>query len=614
MKLLPRLRPLSGRELALIAASMIVVWALSGSNAFYTRIIELVFIYAMVGASLDLVTGYAGQFSLGHSGLFAVGAYAGAYGYLHLGIPFPFDGLFAMAITAIAGFIIGFAPLRLADLYLALATAAFAFIVQLAANDLSGITGGASGLGGLEPAISRYSYSAYLGNHYIWVCGVAFVIAFVVLRRIVQSRWGRAMVTIRGAEPLASSVGIGVRGVKLKSFVASATVTGLAGALFAHLGYISPDIFVFSLSVSFITIVFLGGSGTLVGAIIGAVVVVGVPTRLNLSANLNLTIYGLLLVAVMIVAPRGVAGSLDEAIRRLRRPLLQDKGKPELNAVGIEAGATTHGYRNGSAVDADGRLVASDIEMQFGGLKVLNGVGLSVRRGELLGLIGPNGSGKTTLLNILGGQLAPAAGTIVLDGESIEQESTAARASRGIARTFQHAALSESLTVRENVMVGAHLQGGLRFSVAAASVSKRLGEERLLAKLAEENLARLGIPMRYRDRLPAELPYGVLRLCEVAVALAAEPRYLLLDEPAAGLVEEEIAALTTVLRDCVAGGIGIVLVEHHLGMVLGLSDRIVVLEGGQMIMDGPPDQVARDPKVVEAYLGPGWAQEAAGAV
>jgi len=602
-------------EVAILAVVLVATVFVQGTNDFYLRIIELVLIYTMVGMALDLVTGYAGQFSLGHSGLFAVGAYSAVYAYLQMGIPFPFDILFAMLVAAAAGLVVGGPALRLADLYLALATAAFAFIIQLAANDLDWITGGAGGVGGLQPSISHSSYSAWLGDHYLWVVMVVFVVGWLSLRRLTQSRWGRALIAIREAGQVASAVGIGLRSVKLQAFVISAAVTGAAGALFAHLGYVSPDIFQLSLSIAFVTILFLGGNGTLIGSLIGALVVIGVPQEVEIDPNVNNIVYGALLIAVMIVAPRGVVGSAALAFDRLRRSASQPDSpavRPGPHATAIEEHPAPSGSRRrrGAPASLNGSVRACDISKSFGGLHVLKDIDVHLERGELLGLIGPNGSGKTTFLNILGGQLPADAGSIFLDDMCIGGEGPARRAALGLGRTFQHGGLSGTLTVRENVMLGAHLRGTVGFAPAATLVARRLCEEDELRARADVTLDELGVEKHYRDRRPPELPYGTLRLVEVAVALAGMPRYLLLDEPAAGLAEEEIDRLAGVLDRSVASGVGILLVEHHLGLVLDLADRVVVIESGKLIMTGPPRDVAADPKVLEAYLGPDWARQA----
>jgi len=595
-------------ELVIVLVAIVALVLLGGANAYYVRIIELVLIYAMVGMALDVITGYGGQFSLGHSGLFAVGAYAASYGYLHMGIPFPLNALWAMAIAAVAGVIIAWPALRLSDLYLALATMAFAFIVQLAANDFDGITGGAGGVGGLAPAISRYGISAWLGEHYLWVVGLAFVVTWILLRRMTRSRWGRALIGMRDSEMLAASVGVDLRALKRGAFVLSAMVTGLAGALFAHLGFLSPDIFQLALSISFITIVFLGGSGTLIGSLVGAIVVVGVPERVTIDPNLNLVIYGALLIVVMIAAPRGVAGALQSVAERWRRT--RSAPKPSV-AVDVHEPATPGPrVRPSEPLDPRRALVATDVHKAFGGNTVLNGVDLTVGAGRLVGLIGPNGSGKTTLLNILGGQLIADAAELRIDDERVEQLGPPDRVRRGLARTFQHATLVPSLTVSENVMLGAHLRGAIPFVGAPFAVGRRLREERALGERAAALLEEVGVEPGYWHRRPEELPYGVTRIVEVAVALAAEPRYLMLDEPAAGLVEEEIERLAGVIDRCVGSGVGVLLVEHHLGLVLRLADSVVCLDGGKIIMSGDPETVARHPAVLEAYLGPAWATPA----
>ena len=582
----------------------------SGTGLYWSRIVELILIYAMVGQALDLVSGYGGQFSLGHSGLFAIGAYTSAFFTTHHW-PFPADMVMALVVTALAGLAIGAPALRLADLYLALTTVAFAFIIATGANDWVFFTGGPGGVGGLELQLSGDAWVRWLGNEYLWLVAGIFFVSWMALRRIVRSRWGRALVGIRDSEPMAAAVGVGVNRLKIGAFVTSAACTGLAGALFAHLGYLSPDIFQLSLSISFVTIVFLGGAGTLYGSILGALVVVGFPEVVSINANLNLTLYGLMLIGVMIVAPTGLSGAPALALESLRARWMP----PAVVSHDVSDGEdppVRHAVPSSNGHDRSGVPVLSAVAVHkaFGGLRVLEGVAMDVSPGELVGLIGPNGSGKTTFLNILGGQSQADSGAVRLNGVTITRSSVPRRAALGLARTFQHGALCPSLTVTENVMLGAHRRGSIPYAFSAGLVRPRLTEEMTLRHEAHALLDELGVAGEYRARRPEKLPYGILRLVEVAAALATTPAVLLLDEPAAGLVEEEIHRLAAVLRHCLSRGIGIVLVEHHIGLVLDLADRVLVLESGQIIASGEPHVVARDPKVLEAYLGPAWARPA----
>jgi branched-chain amino acid transport system permease protein len=517
----------------------------------------------------------------------------------------------ALFVTALAGVAIGAPALRLADLYLALTTVAFAYIIATGANDWIFFTGGPGGVGGLQLQLSSHSWVRWLGNEYLWFVAGVFFAFWLLLRRIVRSRWGRALVGIRDSQSMAAAVGVRVDRLKLGAFVTSAACTGVAGALFAHLGYLSPDIFQLSLSIAFVTILFLGGAGTLYGSILGALFVVGFPEVVTINANLNLALYGVMLIAVMIIAPTGLSGIPAMAVGAVRDRLKPSadvlRESPESDKTTLQQVLPTPTGNDPSEARV---LCATNIHKTFGGLRVLEGVEIEVSQGELVGLIGPNGSGKTTFLNILGGQLRADAGTVILYGRDATRFGVPRRAELGLSRTFQHGTLCPSLTVTENVMLGAHRRGEIPYAAAAWLVRRRLAEETMLRDQAESLLDEVGIADEYRDRRPEKLPYGILRLVEVAVALATNPKVLLLDEPAAGLIEEEIHRLAVVLRHCLSRDIGIVLVEHHISLVLNLAHRVLVLESGQIIASGEPHRVAREPKVLEAYLGPAWGQPA----
>lgn len=620
-------RLVSASEVLILAGAIVAGIVAGDANPYWIRLIELVFIYAIAGMGLDLVSGYCGQFSLGHSGLFAIGAYTSAIAWTRLNVPFLVCVLLAVVISAATGVLVGGPSLRIGGLYLALVTLAFAFIVANIANDAQSLTNGPTGIGPLQPALSKRSFDKMIGQHYILAIAILLGIVWVLLRRVTGSRWGRALIAVRESEALAQAIGVRQRPTKIVAFVISAGAAGLAGALYAHLGYISPHDLTWQLSVTFLVIVFLGGIGTLTGAILGAAVVIVVPEKVSGSPDLQLVLYGVVLVVVMVLAPRGMFGAFA-ALGRLK-PLTSWRARittafavpaPAARAPATDPAPddTTSAGRAGRPVlrrraERVDELRASGVSKSFQGVHALRDASLSVRRGELLGLIGPNGSGKTTFLNCLGGQVKIDAGEILLGGSRVDNQTPALRARRGLFRTFQQGALCAGLSCFDNVMLGGHLLGRVGFGRALLSVHMRHREETALAGEAATLLEHLSVPREYWSRRPGELPYGLRRLVEIGVTLMGEPQFLLLDEPAAGLVDEEISRLDDVLRELLRRGMGIVLVEHHLQLVMNLAERVVVLDGGSMIATGGPAEVVASSAVKRAYLGEGWASEGAGA-
>ena len=603
--------------LAVCVAAMVV----GNVSPFWERLTELVLIYALVSQALDLVSGYGGMFSLGHSGLFAIGAYTSAILFSNLGVPVLVCFVAAIGVTSLAGAALGGPSLVIGGLNLALVTLAFAFIVAQFLNDAQSLTNGPTGIGPLQPAYSSDAVDRVIGTNYLLVLALIMGIAWIMLRRVVASRWKRALVAIRESPMFAHAVGVRVNRTKITAFVVSAGFTGLAGALYAHLGYISPADLTYQLSVSFLAIIFLGGVGTLTGAVPGAAILIVVPQVISASPNVTLVLYGLVLVIVMVLAPSGIVGGITTLVRRARsfgnvargsepEAAVADVVEPGERRLPLALRAKPVAKGREGARAGNGVLVASGVSKTYMGLRALQDVSVSVRAGELVGLIGPNGSGKTTFLNCIGGQVAADCGRIEIDGYRLDGRPPVTRAEHRVLRTFQHGALCRSLTCVENVMLGGHMDARTRFATALFSVRRRTAEERRLRTEAEDMLDYIGVPSVDFDRLPSELPYGLTRLVEIGAVLMAKPRVVLLDEPAAGLVEEEVGRLGQVMRDMLDQGVGILLVEHHVQLVLDLAKTVVVLDGGETIAEGTPSSVVSHPAVREAYLGHAWSEAA----
>jgi ABC-type branched-subunit amino acid transport system ATPase component/ABC-type branched-subunit amino acid transport system permease subunit len=602
----------SRAEVLLVAILGVLGFLVEPLGAYWTRLVLLTLIYAMAAQGLDLLSGYCGQFSLGHSGLFALGAYGSGITYLTLGVPLAISLSIGVVVSSIGGIILGAPTLRVSGLYLALVTLSFAFIIRNLADDARGITGGAVGIGPLGP-------DGWIGSHYLVFVSLLFAVSWVMLRRITLSRWGRALVAVREAELLAEAIGVRTWRLKVTTFGFSAAVTGLAGGLYAHIGYISPHAFGWERSLLFLVIIFLGGIGTLTGALLGSVIVVFLPEVLTAQGEPRLIAYGLVLIVVMLVAPTGILGGLRRlgnwawgrlSFGRDRQALgslpsgLNGQALPPKEATSPATGVVVF-----ERPEVYWDLEATSVRKYFAGVRAVDGVDLRIVGGRLTGLIGPNGSGKTTLLNCVGGQLKADDGNIRLGPHELMGKDASFRARLGIFRTFQHEALCPSLTLRENVVLGAHRTGSYGLVTSALLSKRRISEENEFREFAEHVFNYVAIPDIYRDRRPSEVPYGLRRLTAIAAALMGKPDFLLLDEPAAGLVEEEIERLEALLRQLLDNGIGIVLVEHHLSLVMALADHVTVLDSGSVIAEGSPKDIAANPLVQQVYLGKEWATD-----
>jgi branched-chain amino acid transport system permease protein len=583
-------------ELAL-AALVILPFFVHGT--YYRFLGIVVFIYGIVAVGLNILAGYAGQFSLGHAALMAMGAYTTALLTKALA-PLPFFaatglhiwlGVVSGTIVAAAfGALLAFPALRVRGPYLAMVTIAFGWVIFKILQEWVPVTGGDLGLAAIPKAqIGSYAFDTQ-GFYYVVLA--FFAAALVLQHRLVNSELGLRIRAMKHSEIAVASVGINVHRLKVLVFVISAAFAGFGGTLFAHQqNYISPDNFQFFSSVFFLLAVLFGGAGTLMGPVIGAAVLTLLPEMLHDFDKLRLIIYGCFILITLYFLPNGVMGLLAG----------RKTDAHQTGGAAIELGRSELAPTEGAA------LRLKDVSKRFGGLQALRDVSLEVEPGSIHALIGPNGAGKTTLVNLVTGLYPADSGQIVIDGRAARIRSMDEAARNGIVRTFQTIKLFGDMTALEHVVVGCarHASSGAFGAGALGAVMAGAGARREAAAniaIARELIGFVGLS-RYEQAPANSLAYGHRRLLELARALAVRPKLILLDEPAAGLVAEEIKILARIIRRLRASGMTVLLIEHHMELVTSISDRVTVLDHGVVIAGGPPLAIQRDERVIAAYLG-----------
>ena len=572
-------------KLALAVFLALTVAAIFAADGYQIYIIVLVGLTAIVGVGLNILLGLTGQISLGHVGFYAIGAYVGAILTTQAGwsfwIAWPLAGLAA----GIAGTLLAIPALRVSGPYLAMVTIAFGFVVEQGAAEWKGLTGGWNGIMSI-PSPEAFGYVFDEQGIALLVAGLA-TLAFFLFARLKASAWGMAMRAARDSEVAAQSLGLNLIVVRTVAFTLSAVLAGLAGAIFAPItAFISPESFPFFQSILFLLVVMIGGTGTVLGPLIGALVVVLLPEFLSFLAEYRLLFVGALLLVVLRLAPEGIVGAIAKRLPARTAAA----SRPER----VELAQFV------SASEGRAELSVSGVTISFGGVHAVSDVGLVARPGEVTSIIGPNGAGKTTLLNMMGGFYRPDAGSIRLGERELAGLASHVVSRAGIGRTYQTTQLFPQMTVLENLLIA--LRRGRLGSLAIALAGR--SDDAAQRGIAEGLLAFVGYDGG-SGRMAGALPHVDKRLVEIARALATRPRVLLLDEPAAGLGHADTERLGALLRRLADAGLTVILVEHDMPLVMSVSDHVVVLDAGRTIADGTPAEVRNDPAVRRAYLGEG---------
>ncbi len=558
------------------------------ANGYQQYVIAMVAITAIVGVGLNVLLGLAGQLSLGHVGFYAIGAYTCAILTTRYGWSFWLVLPLAGIAAAIAGALLAVPALRVRGPYLAMVTIAFGFVIEQSAAEMKSLTGGWNGI----MNIPRPTFAGLPMDEFgIGVLALALLAVLLVLfARLRASTWGLAMRATRDAEVASQSIGLDLVAIRTVAFVVSAFLAGVAGAIFAILSnFVSPESFPFFQSITFLLVVLIGGAGTVLGPVAGAIVVVLLPELLSFLAEYRLLFFGALLLLVLWLVPEGIIGAFERRLRSAATRLAHADDRRVAAFLARDAKRSAHGG-----------LSVENLAIAFGGTQAVKDVSLAAKPSQVTSIIGPNGAGKTTLLNLIGGFYRPDRGKVALGGEALPSGITYRIARAGIARTFQTTQLFARMTVLENVLIALRRGdlGGLREAIWTS------GADDDARALAGALLAFVG----YRgpiDRLASELPHVDRRLVEIARALATRPRALMLDEPAAGLGEGDTKRLGELLRRIAKTDVAVIIIEHDMSLVMGISDHVVVLDAGRRIVAGTPSDVRANADVRAAYLGEG---------
>jgi branched-chain amino acid transport system permease protein len=546
-------------------------------------------VYWVLVSGLNLVVGFAGQIAIGWVALLTLGAYTTSV--LAAGNVTPeFPPYLALAIAAVVGavfgLIIGLPALRLRTFYFAITTLGFATIVTQVALAWQSVTGGGVGVPGPifpEPFSSQWGF-------YYFCFGLAAICTWMTAN-LAASRFGRALTAIRDTEVAAEASGISKPALLIPVFLFSGAVAAVSGGLFASLqSYITPDAFTLDLSVLFFIAILIGGRGSILGPVLGTILLTVLPELAAPLVAWSTFLYAALLLVIVLAIPGGIAELLDF---KNRRPLASGRAiipRPDLLNSLLEVSRDP------------GALTLEQVALSFGGVKAIDGLDLEIRAGQVHGLIGPNGSGKTTTLNVISGYYVQERGTVRLNGAALPILARHRRAHMRIARTFQTPRIVSSASVIENVMIGGTIDGEGTFVESLLALPRYRRDEAMLRATAMLALTAVGLerlaPVR-ADRLQ----HSELRFTEIARALMLRPAFLLLDEPAAGLSAEEIERLGALLVAIARAGTGVLVVEHHPDLIFDICHHVTVLNLGRMLAAGSPAEIRSHREVVNAYLG-----------
>ncbi len=580
-----------------VAVLLPIVFSTSSQTFLFSRVV----LFAMVGLSVTVLTGWAGQLSLGQFAFVGLGSMTTA-ALVAKGVPF----LSAVGYSAVAGafaaVLIGFPALRVSGLYLALTTLGFAVFARGWLLQLDVFLDGDTVA--TVPRSTVLGFDLTSSRTYYYFCLVFLVAAILMVRRLRSTGSARSIIATRENEQAAASKGIVPTAQKLQAFAFSGALAATAGSLFAGLRVtFSPADFEATASIDVVAMTVIGGLGTVAGAVLGALYVVGIPALFNDNPEVALFSSGVGLLLLLLYLPGGlmqlVYFARDAIVRKLDAAFTGDR-QSSVDAAGITTLARPELAFAGTD---DVPLRVEKLDVTFGGLQAVKEMDLVVQSGEIVGLIGSNGAGKSTLMNAVSGYVRPSGGRIVLYGDDVTSYPTHARSAYGVGRVFQDARLFPELTVREVLMVAMEAVDPSHLVPSALALPSSIISERAKRSAVDDHLSYLGLG-RYADTPVSDLSTGTRRIVELAGLLAQGARFLLLDEPTAGVAQREAEAFGPLIKSIQADlGATVLIIEHDLPLILSMSDRVYCMSAGVGIAAGLPDEVRNDPGVIAAYLG-----------
>ena len=579
---------------------------------YWQSIFSITGVYVMLALGLNIVAGFTGILDLSYIAFFGIGGYCFAFLCSnHFGIHLPFVlALPICAVTAmVSGLLLGLTSIRLRGDYLAIVSLAFAQIFKLLLLNLDApvnITGGVNGIYAFD-MITLFSLKIVTPENYstlIWACAL---LVFIVSFRLKDSRIGRGWTAIREDELAANTVGINTTRMKLYSFASSAMIAGFSGAVFVSFqDSVFPNNFDFNQLVIVYCMVIIGGLGNIYGVIAGAVVLSILPELLREYGGVRMMIYGAVLVSVMIIRPRGLFSAIPGFSKLMQRPDKDETGELRASTDLYYSCENTETGRPKYTRQEVPILNVKDLVLNFGGLRAIDELDFNLYENEILSIIGPNGAGKSTLFNIISGIYTSDRGQVIYKDLDISSYTPHMVAKAGIARTFQNLRLFNDLSVLDNIKASRFCRTKSFFFSAIFNLKLNRTEEKQTHETAEKILSMFGKRLTgYRyDQKVSQLSYANRRRVEIARAMATDPKILLLDEPSAGMNPQETLEITAFIRELRDRfGYTILVVEHKLNLVKAVSDRVIVMDYGKIICEGTYDDVAKNPMVIEAYLG-----------